>query len=257
MDKKQFMTMLKGAEKKLNERGPEIAITIGVIGLITAGVEGVRVTPKAMRLIEEKKKELDAESLTPKETVETVWKCYILPIALGTASVVCIATASNENWKRKAALGAAYTISETKFTDYRNKVIDILGNEQDEEIKKSVANDKLQSNPVQNVMLVDGTGDTKCFDVLSGRPFKSSKETIQKVVNRLNEDILSGSTISLNDFYYELGMDPIDARIGDRIGWVLERGLISVEYSSLLDAAGNPCLVLDYIVAPTYDYERY
>jgi hypothetical protein len=60
--------------------------------------------------------------------------------------------------------------------------------------------------------------------------------------------------ISLNEFYYEIGLNPIS--IGDDIGWNIDRGYIELNFSSQLTDDGNPCLVIDYQVAPRYEYNR-
>lgn len=57
----------------------------------------------------------------------------------------------------------------------------------------------------------------------------------------------------LNDFYYELGLD--GTKMGDMLGWNIDEGYIDLAFSSQLDANGTPCLVIDYQVAPVYDYQ--
>ena len=42
-------------------------------------------------------------------------------------------------------------------------------------------------------------------------------DTIKKIVNELNRRMLSESYISLNDFYYELGLS--FTKMGDQLGW--------------------------------------
>lgn len=61
--------------------------------------------------------------------------------------------------------------------------------------------------------------------------------------------------ISLNDFYYEIGLRGIS--IGDDIGWDIDRGYIDLDFSSQLAEDGVPCLVIDYGVAPRYGYKHY
>lgn len=42
--------------------------------------------------------------------------------------------------------------------------------------------------------------------------------------------------------------------MGDMLGWNIDKGYIDLAFSSQLDANGTPCLVIDYQVAPVYDY---
>ena len=39
------------------------------------------------------------------------------------------------------------------------------------------------------------------------------------------------------------------------LGWNIDKGYIDLAFSSQLDANGTPCLVIDYQVAPVYDYQ--
>jgi hypothetical protein len=50
--------------------------------------------------------------------------------------------------------------------------------------------------------------------------------------------------ISLNDFYYELGMQPV--AMGNILGWKIDNGPIEFDFSYQGDENGNPCLVVTY-----------
>ena len=86
--------------------------------------------------------------------------------------------------------------------------------------------------------------------IFSGRPSLNITESI----NELKRQMLSNMYISLNDFYYELGLD--STKLGDALGWHVDDGLIDVSFSSQLANGETPCLVLDYQIAPQYDYQR-
>ena len=61
--------------------------------------------------------------------------------------------------------------------------------------------------------------------------------------------------ISLNEFYYELGLD--GSSIGDELGWNVADGLIELEFSAQLDTDGTPCIVIDYTIAPKRGFQFY
>ena len=65
------------------KHSPEILTGIGIAGMITTVVIAVKSTPKAIKLIEEKKTEHNAETLTPLETVKAAWFCYIPSTVIG------------------------------------------------------------------------------------------------------------------------------------------------------------------------------
>jgi hypothetical protein len=58
--------------------------------------------------------------------------------------------------------------------------------------------------------------------------------------------------ISLNEFYCEIGLSPV--KMGDDLGWNIDTGYIDIEFSSQLAEDETPCLVINYKVAPRYDF---
>ena len=60
--------------------------------------------------------------------------------------------------------------------------------------------------------------------------------------------------ISLNEFYYEIGLPR--TKMGDELGWNIDSGLIRFEFSSQLADDETPCLVIDYHIAPRYEFEK-
>lgn len=247
--------LIKTTKGFLNKRSPEILTGIGITGMITTTVLAVKATPKALMLIEEKKEELDVDCLTPVETVKVAWKPYIPAAVTCVASASCLIGASAVCTKRNAALATAYAISEKTLTRYRDKVIDTIGEKKEKEIREEIAQDEVNKKPVSNTqVIVTSKGDTLCMDSISGRYFKSDIDTIRKIVNELNRQMTHQNYISLNEFYYELGLDPI--KNGDRLGWNLDDGLIELDFSTCLAENDKPCVVVDYMISPRYEFDK-
>lgn len=257
----------------LKKHSPEIMTGIGIAGMATSTVLAVRATPKALMLIEEEKRRLNADirqaakangdevipvidKLKPIDTVKTTWKCYIPAAAMGTVSMACLIGACSVSVRRNAALAAAYTLSESMLKDYRGKVIETVGEEKEKEVRKAVAKEQIERNPVENnEVIITSTGDDLCYDVLSGRYFKSDISKIKQAVNEINRQLLFDTYVSLNSFYYAIGLD--GTKIGDDLGWTVEKGLIELDFDAKLDAGGTPCVVLDYTNMPFYDYDKF
>lgn len=252
MGKPNIASIAKSVRTAMKKHSPEILTGIGIAGMITTTVMAVRATPKALILIEDKKDELGTNELTKMETVKAVWPCYIPSALVGTASVLCLVGASSTNLRRNAALATAYTLSETTLKEYQEKVVETIGEKKERDIREQVAKEKMVKNPVREVILTERGGNTICYDVISGRYFKSDKDTINRIVNELNRQMRDDMYVSLNEFYYELGLD--ETKLGNDLGWNIDKGYIEINYSSHLDANGTPCLVIDYRVAPVYDY---
>lgn len=145
MNKQKVPKFAKGLKLSLAKHSPEI-YGIGIAGMITSTFLAVKATPKALILIEKKKEELnnayfdrkmdedgdlrDYDEVTKlkfSDTIKTTWKCYI-PAAVTTAvSISCLIGASTVHIKRNAVLATAYQLSETALTEYREKVVETIG----------------------------------------------------------------------------------------------------------------------------------
>ncbi len=246
----------KGIVTFVKKRNPEILTGIGVAGMVTTTVLAVKATPKALILIESKKEDEEVDKLTVLETVKTVWPCYIPAVVTGTMSIFCIVGATSANARRNAALATAYTLSESAAKEYRDKVIETVGEKKDKEIRDAISKDRIERDPVKSSEIVfTDRGDTLCYDVISGRYFKSDIDKLKKVVNELNRQMLKDSYISLNDFYDSVGLEHI--KMGYDLGWNISDGLIDLDFSSHLATDGTPCVVLDFSSVPKYDFDRY
>lgn len=253
--KKEIAKSFLSLKTAIKKHSPEILTGIGIAGMITTTVMAVRATPKALILIEERKEEIGAEKLEAMDMVKTTWACYIPAAITGTLSVACLIGASSVNARRNAALATAYTLSESALKDYQGKVIEMFGEKKNEAVKDAVAKDKVEKNPVvTREVIITEKGNTLCYDAISGRYFKSDIEKIKKAECELNRQMLDDMYVSLNDFYYEIGLDSV--KLGDELGWNVDSGYIDLSFSSQLASDGTPCLVIDYSVAPRYDYRN-
>lgn len=238
------------------KHGPEILTGIGIAGMVTSTVFAVRATPKAIRLLEEETTN-KGDELTVPEKIKTCWKCYIPTAVTSVASIACLIGASSVNSKRNAALAAAYNISTAALTEYKDKVIETVGEKKERAIRDEIAKDKIEQNPVHTKeVIMTGKGKTLCYDGIFGRYFESDMDTIRRALNTINREIIHGDMYaSLNDFYDAIGIGPI--RIGNELGWNIDDGEIDVDFSAQLTDDGRPCIVLMYNVAPRYNYSRY
>jgi hypothetical protein len=256
LSKQNAARIVHAIKDTFEKRTPEILTGIGIAGMITTTVLAVKATPKAILLLNDRKDELETESLPITEVVKTTWKCYIPAAVTCGASVACLIGASSVNLKRNAALATAYKLSETALAEYRDAVVETIGEKKERDIRDKVAEKRVKKNPVtKSDVIVTGNGITLCFDAISGRYFQSSMQKIESAKNKINERMLCENYVSLNDLYEELGMEC--TKIGDDLGWnIFGDGLLDISFSSQLADDGTPCLVMDYSVAPRYNYYK-
>ena len=266
MNKPNISRIAKSVQTTLVKHSPEILTGIGITGMLTTVILAVRATPQALVCIstaEDDKfnAQVDAgkdpeevvDKLTPIETVKAAWKCYIPAAVTGTMSTACLIGASHVSTKRNAALATAYTLADAALKEYQDKVVETIGEKKEQAVRDAIAKDKIEKDPVTNrEVIITDRGNTRCYDAISGRYFTSDIETIRKAENVLNKRLMDEMYISLNEFYWEIGLDSTE--IGDELGWNIDNGLIELTFSSQLSRDGVPCLVVNYRIAPKYGY---
>jgi hypothetical protein len=247
--------MIKKFQKGLSKHTPEILMGIGITGLVTSTVLAVRATPKALELIEKKKEELQVDKLTAEDTVKATWKCYIPAAATSISSIACIIGANTVHARRNAMLATAYKLSEKAFIEYKDKVVEAIGEKQEKVIKEKIAQDRIDNNPVsKSEVIITEKGNTLCYEELSGRYFRSDIGKIKASINDLNRRMLSEMYISLNDLYSELGLEC--TQLGRLLGWNIDKGYIKPIFSAHLADDGTACVSLDFEEAPQYDFDK-
>lgn len=272
MSKSKLGKLVQSIRTAVSDHAPEILTGIGVAGAAVTTILAVGATPKALALIEEEKRRQNynllkeaeengdedcpiVDRLAPLEVVKTTWKCYIPAAITFVASASCLIGASATNHKRNAALAAAYKLSETALTEYREKVVETFGEKKEQVVRDKVAKEQLEQHPVTNrEIIVTGRGETMCFDPITSRRFFCDIETIRRAVNELNKRMFDEMYISLNEFYMEIGLSTAD--IGEDMGWNISKGLIDLRFSAQLDETDTPCLVLDHINPPSYGFTK-
>ena len=256
MGKLSLKNMASDVKSTMVKNAPGILVGVGIVGMVGTTILAVRATPKAIKLIENKKRELEVDSLTPVETVKTTWKCYIPAAVTGVTSTACLIGASSVSARRNAALATAYNLTKVALNDYKDAVVETIGEKKEQVVRDTVAKKKIEQDPVTNTeVIVTERGTTLCYDAVFGRYFRSDIDTIKRAVNELNRSIVSSMYASLNEFYDEVGLPPIE--IGDKLGWNMDDGQIEVDFSSQLAADGTPCLVISFNVAPDYGYSKF
>ena len=256
MNKQSMAKVIKTAQLAVTKHSPEILTGMGIAGMITTAILAVRATPKALKIIEEKKEAEGVDELRPLDTVKATWKCYIPATVTGVTSVACLVGARSVSARRNAALATAYKLSETALAEYRDKVIETVGEKKEKFIREQVDKERVDKNPVsKNEVIITEKGNTLCYETTSGRYFKSDIEQIKKAINEINRIMLLDMYVSLNEFYDEIGLD--HTSVGDYLGWNIDDKNIVPDFSSQIADDGTPCIVINFSVAPHYGYSNF
>lgn len=254
MTKSDVSKAFNNMKTSIVKHSPEILTGFGIIGLGTTVVLAVKATPKALKCIEEKKKEVGTDELTPVEIVKAAWKPYVPTAVSCIFTASCFIGANSVHVKRNTALAAAYKLSETALLEYREQVVETIGEKKEQAVRDKVKQkqvDKIVTDETQ--VIHTGNGESLCLDPLSKRLFKSDIEHIRKVENIINKQLIHDicGSASLNEFYDELGLERTD--VGDILGWTTEH-MINLDIVPGITKKGEPCLVISHYNPPIHDF---
>ena len=238
---------LKDIGKKVlnwgTDNSPEILTGLTCGGVVGTAIMSGQASVKAYEILAQQEKEL-----TWKDKIALTWKDYIPTGLMGLATVGCAIGSNRISSNRVAAISGLYALAEKGLTEYQNKVIETIGEKKERAIRDDIAKDRIDADPVSNKeVILTGNGDFLCYDVMSGRYFRSTIDKIKKVQNDMNHELLTEMWISLNDVYYELGLK--GTKVGEYYGWTPD-DQIYFTFSTQLADGGEPCLVMDYTAAP-------
>ena len=242
--------------------GMGIACALGAIGSAIVGtVYSVRAIDQEIQNrktshvdeVQVENDTVDANDIRPSDVAIICWKYYIPTAALTIASIAFHLGAESTHSNQYAAVATACTLSETAFREYKEKLIENKGEKEHTKILDAISKDRVENEPVTNgEVIITERGNTLCYDVISGRYFSSDIDAIKRAENVLNRQMRNDMFISLNEFFYEIGLPALD--MGDRMGWNIDRGYIDTYFSSQLTPDGRPCVVVNHNNAPCYDY---
>lgn len=234
------------AIKMVKSNAPEILTALGVSGVATTAYLAGKASYEAHALIV-RSETTGGTAGDPKERfkerAKLTWKLYIPATVSGAVTVGCIIGASRGNSKRTAAAVTAYSITERAFTEYKEKVVEQIGKGKEEKIRDEIAQDHVNKNPASSQILMMGKGHVLCYEMYTGRYFKSDMESLRKAVNDINAVALREMYVSLEDFYDIIDLPHTSA--SDKVGWDFERPMELI-FSTVLSEDGEPCLAFEY-----------
>ena len=255
---------LKQAKRQIDKHSPEILTGFGLI----FGVMTVKEVAKQAPIVKEELDILHArlgESDEEYTKAQIMWEeakiaipLYKKAIGTGIAAGTCFVGSNRVSYKRITAYATTASLYQKDLSEYKAKVKEMLGETKEQKVEAAVAKDHVDKTFEQKKESI-GTeeiisdGLCLCYDKMSGRYFRSSPELIRKAEAKLNKNLISEMYVSLNDFYFELGLSPTG--LGDELGWNIDE-IIDIMFNSIVAPDGQPCLVVEYLVQPRFDYTK-
>ena len=256
--KEKLMNVYNGVKGKVEKHSPEILMGVGVVGVVATTVTACRATMKLNDILDEceetrdkiksvqenpayddRYSDEDAQKDLTINYVQTgvkIAKLYAPSVALGVLSVGCLVGSHSVMQKRNAALSAAYLTVDKSFKEYKQRVIDRVGEEVEKEIRYGIKAEEV----VETVTDEDGNETTvtetvkmmnpnlysdyaRFFDEASPYWQKDPEYNLVflKAQQQYANDLLRAKgRLFLNDVYDMLGIEKTKA--GQIVGWVYD-----------------------------------
>lgn len=247
--------LLKRSEKLIVDNSPAILTSLGVVGTVSTAILTGKAAYEAALVLESDINSASKNYIqTPKRKLELTWPLFIPASLSGISTIFVIIAANRIGTRRATAITTAYFLSEKAFEEYRQKVIETIGDKKEEKIRGGVAQDSVNAKPTSDsTILITGSGTVLCYESYTGRYFESSMEALRKAANNVNARVINNYYASLSDFYAEVGLP--NTKISDDIGWNVD-SLLELQFSTVLSEDQRPCLAIDFRTAPIRNYYR-
>lgn len=201
---------------KLKKSAPTILTIISVGGVIATAILSARAAPKAVKLVEEGKKKEDLTNASKTEIIAVDikygWKPFIPAIATATATIMCILGSNVLNKRQQAALTSAYMILQSQYRNYRKKVIELHGEEED----KKIINDIIKSS---NEPISDRDEIMTFSFYPLDKYFESTMANVSFAMQQANYYMLSDGYVTLAQLLKFLGLENEVVEAYELVGW--------------------------------------
>lgn len=223
---------------------------IGSIGVVVTAITAIKVTPKAINIIE-KATEKKGEKLTIIEVALMTGPVYIPSIIIGLSTISCIFGANVLNKQKQAAITSAYALINNSYKSYRNKLIDLHGEDIDVEVRDAIAR---QHCDYHQINLNGPDRKVIFYEPFSEEHFERYEREIMDAEYHLNRNFVLRGYASLNEFYEFLGLPQTE--LGELLGWGIgsEYYWLDFEHRLINKYKGIDCYEIVSLFEPDENY---
>lgn len=255
MSAKEFWSNVTESIKKNDTK---IMTGIGVAGMVGAVVATGFATVKAVRAVDAEKERQGVDKLDFKSTFKVTWKYYLGPVAMVIGSGTSIICSDIKDNTIKAGLASTLAFNESWIKEYKEEVINKIGEKKEEEIHHKVLEKRIEkaeppADP-RNCIVVGGE-DVWCVEPMSNHTFKTGYNTIKAIVNDANYQMTYGNEpyLSYGEFMSNFGVNL--GEYGESIGWSAEEK-IDIAFDPSFNVNGMPAITFRYTIPPHSNYKK-
>ena len=251
------MNNMLNYSKRFMKRNAAIILTgVGVVGVVATTITAIKATPKALVLLEEKKEEKE-ETLSRLEILQVSLPAYIPTILLGTGTIACILGANILNKKAQASIMSAYALLDRSYKDYKEKVIELYGEDASNLVRENIAKDNYEKEEIEN----EDDGKQLFYDEFSKRYFRATNETVLRAEYEMNRILNEAGGAYLNEYYDLVGLPQVD--YGEYLGWSAAQmyemyweSWLYFHHTKTIADDGTEFWIIDF-TEPFPDYDEY
>lgn len=229
----------------LQKASPEVLLGVGIIGLVGSTVLACRATLKVEEVLSESKGKVDLASnlehddysekdrqrdlmLIKYQTSVKIVKLYAPAIIVGGLSIYALTSSHNILSRRNAALTAAYAALEKGFNQYRARVVEKYGEEEDRDFRYGTEKVQItdpetgKKKTVTRVGPEDPSIYARFFDPAApswSRDPEVNLLFLKCQQNYANDLLRSRGHVFLNEVYDMCGLPR--SKAGAVVGWLL------------------------------------
>lgn len=230
----------------LQKTSPQLLFGVGVVGMVGSTVLACRATLKMDEVLETAKGNLETArtldhpdysekdrskdtSLIYFQTGVQVCKLYLPAIVVGGISIAALTQSHRILTSRNAALTAAYTALEHGFGQYRARVVEKYGEDEDRNLRYGTQQVEIKEKGKTKTVTRVATDELPSVYARFFDPFSTSwsKEPEYNLIflrcqqNYANDLLRARGHIFLNEVYDMLGIPR--SKAGSVVGWVLSK----------------------------------
>lgn len=234
-----MLPIIKNARNLVSRNASDLLLIGGVGCILTGGALAIRKTPEAVLILDRKKKASKVDK------AKAVAPLFIPAVGFTVVGIVQIVCSRNITKNKIAAITTAYTVTETAYKTYRDKVKEYVEPEQYEDIEREFVRETVKRNPNNKETINISGNKVLIYDNSADRYFEGTLNEIEKAVNTLNKRLRNDMVITMNEFYSEIGLNP--TKTGEYLGWKIDKDEIEIYTSSGIADDGRPYIMLELI----------
>lgn len=204
--------MSKNFARSLKRAAPIIFTGLSILGTIGTAILSARSAVKYKEITDDWK----LEEPDKKEKMIITAKTFAPAALIGLATILSTTGASYLNAKNVASISAGYAMLTKGYKDFEKKARSVIGEDKYREIKRAIGIDSAKIKEYKKADMADSDNVT-FYEAFRDEFFERDKSTVIEAEYAVNRLMATQGYVSLNEFYEQLDLPPID--LGDQIGW--------------------------------------